>query len=52
VFWQSLGKALGWKEGRVEHLAWQDPEWQVLWHRFIEYLADGKTTDYFFEKVL
>jgi len=56
TFWQSLGKALGWgyivvcpvcdesdyeKTRNVE-------EWLYHWHKFIDYLAEGKNPqDYF-----
>lgn len=30
---------------------WQ-PEWRYEWHSFIDYLADGKDIESFFEKLL
>jgi hypothetical protein len=53
LFWQSLGKALGWRDNYarchrklgddnqcVEH-GWNNT-WLSVWHRFIDHLAEGK----------
>jgi hypothetical protein len=57
-FWQSLGKALGWKDGVVcaycgftscRHSAKFVEKWHFKWHRFIDHLAEGKTAEEFFE---
>jgi len=58
LFWQCLGKALGWKVGndvdylynakepiRIEHGVMD--EWLYLWHRFIDHLAEGKSVEEF-----
>jgi hypothetical protein len=45
-----LGKALGWKES-VWDTVDDGPEnkhWFLEWHRFIDYLADGKSAESFF----
>ncbi len=57
LFWQALGKAMGWDEG--EH---EDPTfmyapvdmamWQWKWHRFIDYLVEGKDAESFFNDLL
>lgn len=65
TFWQSLGKAMGWKS-RKHHL-WPALEiipkddyevvrreqvmedWFYHWHRLIDFLAEGKTIEQFFE---
>jgi len=53
LFWQYLGKTMGWKnvdyvdygEG---HSLWNEA-WLYQWHRFIDCLADGGTPESFFE---
>lgn len=56
IFWQCLGKALGWKQPIIQY-AYIDENlrttsltvrWQNEMHRFIDHLADGKTPDEFF----
>jgi hypothetical protein len=56
LFWQSLGKAMGWEykartvfEGRETTMGKDD--WRLRWHRFIDHLADGKGVDEFFEQL-
>ena len=62
LFWQSLGKALGWRVGSMEGMEKISPEvvrthfsrmvsseWRWNWHRFVNVLADGKTGGSFFE---
>ena len=47
LFWQSLGKAMGWRQDEDQ---WGDrAEWVSQWHRFIDHLADGKDAESFFE---
>jgi len=51
LFWQSLGKAMGWDEssgifrepGHVEM-----KEWMFRWHDFTDHLIEGKTAESFF----
>lgn len=51
LFWQALGKALGWehptvarsKDGFVMYSGWLK-----YWHRFIDWLAEEKNPDDFF----
>lgn len=51
-FWQSLGKALGWKEDPIESLKFGSPAagWLHHWYRFIYHLAQGKTPEDFFKQ--
>jgi hypothetical protein len=50
LFWQSLGKALGWRQDEDQ---WGDrAEWVSQWHRFIDHLAEGKDAESFFENTL
>ena len=51
LFWQSLGKALGWelfREGDDEF----GTDWETEWHRFIDHLIDGKEPEEFFKEIL
>lgn len=57
LFWQSLGKALGWDTG--EHLDWSYPNapvnmpmWEWKWHSFINHLIAGKDPEEFFANLL
>jgi hypothetical protein len=59
TFWQSLGKAQGWRDYCNSDLCREcgtkySPMsgWQAYWHRFIDHLADGKTAKSFFEALL
>lgn len=53
LFWQSLGKAMGWREEypkagvRIGTFI----EWKQMWHRFIDHLAEGKDAESFFENL-
>jgi len=47
LFWQSLGKAMGWPSNPM---SWKG--WKNQWHDFIDHLAEGKTAEEFFEKLL
>lgn len=62
LFWQSLGKAMGWSEGselirekfhvpRVGAVGRmvRYPEWKWQWIHFIEHLAEGGTPESFFK---
>lgn len=57
LFWQALGKAMGW-EKMLEDRKWgdkgevPDPMWLRKWHRFIDHLAEGKDAESFFEALL
>lgn len=49
LFWQCLGKALGWDAGNYsEDENSYKGEWEKVWHRFINHLAEGKSADEFF----
>ncbi len=61
LFWQALGKALGWQEATrvvvpvqnanpIRHYA--GTVWQYHWHRFIDHIADGKDPDDFFKALI
>jgi len=47
LFWQSLGKAMGWwgtnSNGKEQ--------WVNKWHRFIDHLAEGKDAESFFSNL-
>lgn len=56
LFWQCLGKALGWNgantgDGRETLRSWV-PHWKDEWHRFIDSLASGQSPDDFFKDLL
>lgn len=63
LFWQSLGKAMGWGnfEGKMdmhknpitkeETQYFVDKLWKEEWHRFIDHLVEGKEAESFFEKL-
>lgn len=44
LFWQSLGKAMGWYKGDLGR-----DEWEKQWHYFIDHLAEGKDAESFFK---
>lgn len=63
IFWQSLGKAMGWDEtshlespycwyykGIYRRNLW-GAEWEYNQHRFIDHLAEGKDAESFFEPI-
>lgn len=67
LFWQSLGKALGWDKIHYEkcpaicYADFRDPgecncsakdEWKSQWHSFIDYLAEGKDAESFFTRLV
>jgi Uri superfamily endonuclease len=50
LFWQSLGKALGWGIEK-DDVQWHLPEkWKQEWHWFIDHLIEGKSIESFFEE--
>lgn len=56
LFWQSLGKAMGWNgdgpfESTFEILVNDKPKWNHEWHRFINTLSEGKSADDFFKEL-
>ena len=63
AFWQVLGKSLGWKcehcNGSGKALnhdkcfncygaGWAD-DWLIQWHRLLDFLAEGKSIEEYFE---
>ena len=47
LFWQSLGKAMGW-----EYVGpYQKTPWETEWHCFLDFLAEGKTAEEFFAEL-
>ena len=60
-FWQALGKALEWEKDCFceivyrflgEEVSKAIPEWYAQMHKFIDHLAEGKTTEEFAKKLL
>jgi hypothetical protein len=62
LFWQALGRALGWDIGGVQY---NEPKkmsgqtriylksgWLYQWHCFIDHLAEGKDADSFFKDLI
>lgn len=45
LFWQSLGKAMGWTDNEKVKI------WKYNWHDFIDHLAEGKTVEEFFDEI-
>ena len=50
LFWQALGKAMGWGLEEDENKRWMD--WKTHWHDFIQHLIEGKSADSFFDDLL
>ena len=51
VFWESLGKTLGWEELNSTTLKRDGrPAWHQMWINFIDHLADGESVEEFFLK--
>lgn len=50
LFWQSLGKALGWKIENSSHQPY-GIGWIYYWHRFVDFLAEGKSAEDFFKEL-
>lgn len=40
--WQAVGKTRGWRTELYEN---GEVEWQHIWHRFIDHLAEGDTIE-------
>jgi hypothetical protein len=58
LFWQSLGKGLGWDETvEVERPdfpltpALKATQWKVHWHHFIDAIAEGRKPEEFFREL-
>ncbi len=51
LFWQCLGKALGWFEAYPEREIVKS-QYLIEWHRFIDHVAEGKDVDSFFKELL
>ena len=52
LFWQALGKSLGWGrniDGSKEQPFGNFKQWKLEWHYFIDFLAEGKTAEQYFE---
>lgn len=57
LFWQALGKSLGWKQKPIIHLYKGEEsldfyEWYIYWVKFIRHLASGKDAESFFTELL
>jgi len=60
-FWQALGRALGWnhamitvhevENGRPTVVTRARQHWLYHWHRFLDFLAEGKTAEDFFKSL-
>lgn len=42
--WQAVGKVKGWDE-KITRRGYHAEAWKEVWHRFIDFLADGKSYD-------
>ena len=58
LFWQCLGKGLGWEETVEIEIpdflltpALKATRWKVHWHHFIDALAEGRTPEAFFTEL-
>jgi hypothetical protein len=53
LFWQSLGKGLGWETSENNELGSENgfEEWKFRWHCFIDALAEGRTVEAFFREL-
>lgn len=53
LFWQSLGKALGWQDEPYEYTNEHNiPAWHAKWLMFIDHLAEGKDAESYFNELL
>ncbi len=59
LFWQALGKGLGWEEtnncwgcGYDEGATERTPGWKIKMHRFIDHLVEGKGIESFFTELI
>ena len=50
-FWRSLGKEMGWEKENVITNSVEYLEWKGHWHRFIDYLAEGKSIEDYFKEL-
>lgn len=59
LFWQALGKSMGWEDKPNERKAFwkvqqegnvktEMSEWKNQWHNFIDHLAEGKSIEEYF----
>lgn len=51
-FWKALGKARGWKNYERADKSEKWIEWQKVWHRFIDHLAEWKDAESFFATLI
>jgi hypothetical protein len=51
LFWQALGRALGWMEGVGKKYLAYNQWWLQPWHGFIDHLAHGGSPESFFENL-
>ena len=52
LFWQSLGKAMGWEKNVYEKsYSRNEHSWLYHWHHFIDHLAEGKSIEDFFQNL-
>lgn len=53
LFWQALGKALGWHDGYVEFAAMGfSNEWKLTAHRFYDLILTGGDTEAYWKEIL
>jgi hypothetical protein len=54
LFWQALGKSLGWTDRHPKYDGTRQVthEWNYHWHCFIEHCAEGKSPDEFFNSLI
>ena len=52
LFWQALGKALGWTIPVDPDWRRYNNTWQYHWHRYIDWIAEGKDADSFFKELI
>lgn len=65
LFWQALGKALNWNMGDSNKATWNTmtehyAKYMIVfentpiyhWHRFIDWVAEGKNMDEFFKELM
>jgi hypothetical protein len=51
LFWESLGKTLGWEHLNATTLSQNGRlSWHQMWVIFIDYLAQGETAEGFFQR--
>jgi hypothetical protein len=50
-FWRALSEALAWHEPDGQLAPQYDQPWKTQWHRFLQYLAAGKTAEDFFAQL-